>query len=111
MTAEVVEELPGAATRRAEIVDTVRMLAALVDATTPEALAAVDDHGRRPALALATDSIGATLGAVATEIDLTYFVQLPPTSLFSELIVDSGDLDPDEFGALGIVADSEAGAS
>ncbi|MEI2654149.1 MAG: circularly permuted type 2 ATP-grasp protein [Microthrixaceae bacterium] len=105
------EELPGAATRRAEIVDTVRMLAALVDATTPEALAAVDDHGRRPALALATDSIGATLGAVATEIDLTYFVQLPPTSLFSELIVDSGDLDPDEFGALGIVADSEAGAS
>lgn len=95
------DDLPGAAVRRAEIVDTVRTLAALVDAATPDALAAVDDHGRRPALALATESIVSTLGAVATEIDLTYFVQLPPTSLFSDLIVDSGEFEPEDAGAEG----------
>lgn len=87
------EELPGAATRRAEIVETVRALAGIVDAALPMALAEVDAHGRRPALALATASLDSTLGAVATEIDLTYFVQVRPTNLFSDLVVDSGEGD------------------
>ncbi|MFN8050965.1 MAG: circularly permuted type 2 ATP-grasp protein [Acidimicrobiales bacterium] len=82
------EELPGSEHRRVEVIETVRTLAALVASAEPAALATVDGTGRRPALALLTESVGSTLDAVATQIDLNDFVHVRPTNLFAGLLTN-----------------------
>jgi len=85
------EEVPGSADRQAEMLLTVRTLEALIDATTAEALVVTDANGRRPALAVLTDSVTATLSAVASEIELTYFAHIRATNLFAELVIEDDE--------------------
>ena len=77
-----IESLPGASPLTRDLLDKTRGLSSLIEASSPDSLAAAGALGRREALEILTDSARETLAAIATEIDLRYFVHVRPTTIF-----------------------------